>query len=56
MLGLLAIGGAYLAPMYLVSHYHLRALAFSLMALGAVIALKFTWYDNLPEAESVSES
>ena len=56
MLGLVAIGGAYLAPMYFVSHNHSGALVCAGMAVVAVIALKFTWYDNLPDPEPVSES
>ena len=56
LLGLIAIGGAYLAPMYLVSHSHLRATFFSFLAVGAAIGLKFTWYDNLPDPEPARES
>ncbi|MCA9231655.1 MAG: hypothetical protein KDA57_13470 [Planctomycetales bacterium] len=50
LLGLTAIGGAYLAPMYLVGHYHSSALISIGLALASVVALKFTWHDYLPEA------
>jgi len=55
LLGLVAISGAYLAPMYLVSHNHSSATVCAAAAAIAVIALKFTWYNNLPSPEPVSE-
>ena len=54
LIGLVAIGGAYLAPMYLVSHRHVDALAYAGLSVVATVALKFTWYDNLPDPEPVS--
>ena len=50
ILGGVAILGAYLAPMYLVSHQHGPALGWSCAAVAAVVVLYFTWYRTLPEA------
>ena len=49
ILGGTAILGMYLFPMYLVGHWHGYALICLGFAAAAVVALKFTWYDNLPE-------
>ncbi len=47
-LGMIAVGGAYLAPMYFVGHWYGRALA-SVGACGAAcLTLYFTWYRMLP--------
>ena len=46
-----AILGIYLAPMYLVGHWHLRALAWLAVAVLAGSVLCFTWYRNLPAPE-----
>ncbi len=48
LVGIVAIGGFYLAPMYLVGHWH--AYAGICLALGvlSIITLAFTWYKNLP--------
>jgi Na+/proline symporter len=43
--------GAYLAPMYLVGHWHLHAAACLAVAIAAAVPLYFTWYRNLPPAE-----
>jgi Na+/proline symporter len=51
VLACLAIFGAYVAPMYLVGHWHWNAAAWGAVATAATIALKFTWYDHLPKAE-----
>ncbi len=48
-LGMAAITSCYLAPMYLVGHWHLRALACVCVAGAAMVALRFTWYPYLPE-------
>ena len=45
LLGMVAIFGAYVAPMYLVSHFHGAALLYATLSLTSVIALKFTWYN-----------
>lgn len=47
----IAIFSAYMSPMYLVGHWHVRALTWALMSLGAIVVLKFTWYDHLPKPE-----
>lgn len=51
LLACLAIFGAYVAPMYLVGHWHMSALAWAAASVAAMIVLKFTWYDHLPKAE-----
>ena len=51
LLASIAIFGAYLTPMYLVGHWHTYALAWFTVAVMASIALKFTWYDHLPQAD-----
>jgi solute:Na+ symporter, SSS family len=51
VLACLAIFGAYVAPMYLVGHWHWNALAWASVAVVAMIVLKFTWYDHLPKSE-----
>lgn len=55
IIGLFAIFGAYITPMYLVSHYHLHALVSLGVTLAAMLALKKTWYDNLPSPELANE-
>jgi len=47
-LGIVAITGVYLFPMYLVGHWHLRALIWAGVALLAGGALAFNWYPYLP--------
>ena len=48
VLGIVAILGSYLFPMYLVGHWHVYAvLCFGAAALAAV-TLYFTWYRRLP--------
>ena len=49
VLGSVVVLGAYLFPMYLVGHWHLRAMLCLGMALAAGAVLYFTWYRNLPE-------
>jgi hypothetical protein len=48
VLGMVAIFGAYLFPMYLVGHWYTQAFFWFGLALIAVIALRFTWYNHLP--------
>jgi SSS family solute:Na+ symporter len=50
VLGMLAITGLYLFPMYLVGHWYLYSLVWLSLATAAIIALKYTWYDYLPES------
>jgi hypothetical protein len=51
LLACVAIFGAYVAPMYLVGHWHMSALAWAAASIAAIIVLKFTWYDYLPKSE-----
>lgn len=48
ILGMIAIAGAYLFPMYLVGHWNTQAIFWFVLAAIAAIALKFTWYNHLP--------
>ena len=50
VLGMVAICGLYLSPMYLVGHWYARSLIWLGAALAAIAALAFTWYPNLPAA------
>ncbi|MBN2475947.1 MAG: hypothetical protein JXB62_15150 [Pirellulales bacterium] len=52
VLSSVVILGTYLAPMYLVAHWHATAAACFGMAAAAGVTLYFTWYRTLPEAES----
>ncbi|MFC1552712.1 sodium:solute symporter family protein [Candidatus Latescibacterota bacterium] len=49
VLGMIAVTGYYLFPMYLVGHLHAASMVWLGCALAATIIMKFTWYDNLPE-------
>ena len=51
-----AIFGAYVAPMYLVGHWHKNALAWCIVSVVAMVVLKFTWYDYLPKAGEASRA
>jgi hypothetical protein len=51
LLGGAAILGAYLAPMYLVGHWHMEAAIALGVAAAAVATLYFTWYRTLPPRE-----
>ncbi len=48
-LGIVAITGYYLFPMYLVGHWHARALLWLGAALLATAILAVTWYRHLPQ-------
>jgi len=48
LLGMLAITGLYLFPMYLVGHWYLYSAIWLALAIAAVVALKYTWYRFLP--------
>lgn len=52
LLGMAAIMSLYLAPMYLVGHWHLRAAACVGLAAAACAALYFSWYRHLPPPET----
>ena len=49
ILAMLAISGLYLFPMYLVGHRYLNSIIWLGLALAAIVALRYTWYNNLPE-------
>jgi len=49
VLAMLAITGLYLFPMYLVGHWYLSSMIWLGLALAAIVALRYTWYNNLPE-------
>ena len=49
ILAMLAISGLYLFPMYLVGHWYLSSMIWLGLALAAIVALRYTWYNNLPE-------
>jgi hypothetical protein len=40
--------------MYLVGHWHTKALVWGIVAVVATVVLKFTWYDYLPKADATS--
>jgi Na+/proline symporter len=48
LLGMLAITGLYLFPMYLVGHWYLYSALWLALAIAVVVALKYTWYQFLP--------
>jgi hypothetical protein len=48
VLGMLAIAGVYLFPMYLVGHWYVNAAVWFILAAGAMFALRYTWYRFLP--------
>lgn len=48
-LGMVAIIGLYLFPMYLVGHWYFKSVVWLGPAISAVVVLKYTWYENLPE-------
>jgi SSS family solute:Na+ symporter len=47
VLGMVAIAGAYLFPMYLVGHWYTQAMFWLVVGAIAAIGLKFTWYNHL---------
>ncbi|HOX36905.1 MAG TPA: Na+:solute symporter [Candidatus Brocadiia bacterium] len=51
-LGIAAITGCYLFPMYLVGHWHGRAMVCLAVTLGAIGALAKTWYPYLPRPQN----
>ena len=50
VLGMIAIAGVYLFPMYLVGHWYIQAIFWLSLGLAAVITLRFTWYNHLPHS------
>jgi uncharacterized membrane protein len=51
-IGIVAITGYYLFPMYLVGHWHARAAICLGAALLATATLAATWYRHLPQREA----
>ena len=51
--GMMAITGLYLSPMFLVGHWYVQSLIWFVVVLIAVTILKFTWYENLPDANEI---
>ena len=51
VLGMAAICGLYLFPMYLVGHWYGKSLLWLGIAAAAIVALRFTWYSTLPPAD-----
>ncbi|MFC1726792.1 hypothetical protein ACFL4T_14310, partial [candidate division KSB1 bacterium] len=51
VLGIIAIIGLYISPMYLVGHWHKTALLWFTTSLIAVVILYWTWYKPLSEEE-----
>ena len=50
-IGMVAVTGLYLGPMYLVGHWYTRSAVWLGAAAAAIVALGFTWYRHLPPAE-----
>ena len=50
LMGMLAIWGLYLFPMYLVGHWYRQSLMWFTVAIAAIVILRFTWYKNLPDS------
>ena len=50
LLGMVAIGGLYLFPMYFVGHWYRHSLFWAGLAVASGLALRWTWYRNLPNA------
>lgn len=48
ILGMMAIVSLYMFPMYLVGHWYVQALIWGGCGLGAIVVLRFTWYNHLP--------
>jgi len=51
VLGMVAIAGLYLFPMYLVGHWYAKSIFWLVLASAAIVTLRFTWYNSLPEPE-----
>ncbi len=56
LLGMLAILGLYLFPMYLVGHQYLYSTLGLAVGIVSAVILKFTWYDKLPKVDSRSQA
>ena len=56
IIGMCAITGLYLAPVFLVGHRYGKSLLWFIVLSISIIILKFTWYDNLPLPEKRSNN
>jgi len=56
ILAMLAITGLYLFPMYLVGHWYGSSMIWLGLSLAAIVALRYTWYNNLPEPGGGADS
>ncbi len=54
VLGMVAVAGLYLFPMFLVAHFYLRTGLCVFAALLSMVLLKFTWYDTLGSVEETT--
>ena len=52
LLGMAAITGLYLFPMYLVGHWYGKSLFWFVVAVVAIGVLRWTWYPNLPQSDA----
>ncbi|MCH7558239.1 MAG: hypothetical protein IIB56_12400 [Planctomycetes bacterium] len=52
VLAMLAITGLYLFPMYLVGHWYVNSIIWLVLAIAAILALRYTWYKFLPAERS----
>jgi len=52
VLGMVAICGLYLSPMYLVGHWYAKSVGWLGAAAVAIAVLAFTWYPNLPASDA----
>ncbi len=50
-LGMSAISGLYLSPMFLVGHWYIKSFIWFMVLLISTVVLKFTWYNHLPLPE-----
>lgn len=48
VLGMIAITGLYLFPMYLVGHWYVRSAMWFVLAGASIVILRYTWYPFLP--------
>ena len=52
VLAMLAITGLYLFPMYLIGHWYVNSIIWLVLAIAAILALRYTWYKFLPAERS----
>lgn len=49
ILGMVAISGMYLSPMYLVGHWYAKSAVWLGLTIAAVVGLRYSWYRYLPK-------